>query len=137
VIAYLLDINVLVALLRGKPAQLIARLAMENPAALHMSSIVLNELYYGAHGSSTPVRAEKNVDDLNFPIVIFDAEDARMAGKIRRSLRNTGTLIGPYDMLIAGQALARDMTLVTHSIREFSCVPDLKLVDWQGRAIHS
>jgi len=38
--------------------------------------------------------------------------------------------IGAYDMLIAGQALARDLVLVTNNIREFDRVPGLKAEDW-------
>ncbi len=42
-----------------------------------------------------------------------------------------GMPIGPYDVLIAGQALARDLTLVTHNTREFQRIPGLRIVDWQ------
>jgi hypothetical protein len=40
--------------------------------------------------------------------------------------------IGPYDVLIAGQAKARKMTLVTHNTTEFQRVPGLKVEDWKG-----
>jgi len=46
-------------------------------------------------------------------------------------LASNGTPIGFYDVLIAGQALARDFILVTHNIREFGRVPNLRLEDWQ------
>ena len=39
--------------------------------------------------------------------------------------------IGPYDILLAGQALARDLILVTNNIREFRRVKGLKLEDWR------
>ena len=61
----------------------------------------------------------------------FDEDDARCAGEIRDLLRRAGTPIGPYDTLIAGQALARDLTLVTHNTREFSRVSGLRLEDWE------
>ena len=44
---------------------------------------------------------------------------ARSIGAVRRTL-------------IAGQALARDLTLVTHNTREFARVPGLRLEDWEG-----
>ena len=47
-------------------------------------------------------------------------------------LAATGTPIGPYDTLIAGQALARDLTVITHNIREFTRVPSLPVEDWQS-----
>ena len=44
-------------------------------------------------------------------------------------LEAAGTPIGAYDLLIAGQALARDLTIVTNNMREFSRVPGLKVED--------
>ncbi len=48
------------------------------------------------------------------------AADARCAAEIPAALNVAGTPIGPSDILVAGQALARDLTLITHDIREFS-----------------
>jgi tRNA(fMet)-specific endonuclease VapC len=42
-----------------------------------------------------------------------------------------GTPIGPHDVLIAGQALARGLVLVTHNTREFRRVPGLVVEDWE------
>ena len=53
-----------------------------------------------------------------------------MAGAIRRDLEARGLPIGPYDLLIAGQARARDLVLVTANTREFERVDGLKLEDW-------
>jgi len=38
-------------------------------------------------------------------------------------------LIGPYDLMIA--ALAHNLTLVTHNVREFSRVEGLQIEDWE------
>jgi tRNA(fMet)-specific endonuclease VapC len=43
-----------------------------------------------------------------------------------------GTPIGPYDALIAGQAIARDLTLAAHNTEGFRRVPGLRIEDWQG-----
>ena len=71
------------------------------------------------------------VDGL-FPVLEFDQEDARQAGEIRAHLASKGTPIGPDDVLIAGQAKARKLTLVTHNTTEFQRVPSLKVEDWKG-----
>jgi tRNA(fMet)-specific endonuclease VapC len=42
---------------------------------------------------------------------------------------------GPYDVLIAGQARARELTLVTHNTTEFERVPSLKVEDWKGSTL--
>jgi len=52
-------------------------------------------------------------------------------GEIRAALAVAGTPIGPYDVLIAGQALARGLVLVTHNVGEFSRVGGLLIEDWQ------
>jgi tRNA(fMet)-specific endonuclease VapC len=70
------------------------------------------------------------VDALQFPVLEFDQEDARQAGEVRVNLASKGTPIGPYDVLIAGQAKARKLTLVTHNTTEFQRVPGLKVEDW-------
>ena len=64
------------------------------------------------------------------PILDIDPEDARVAGEIRAELARAGTPIGPYDILIAGQAKARGLTLVTNNTGEFRRVVGLKLDDW-------
>jgi tRNA(fMet)-specific endonuclease VapC len=102
------------------------------PGDVVMSSIVLHELTFGAFNSH---RAATNLDRLaalNFPAISFDIDDARMAGEIRARLKRAGTPIGPYDLLIAGQALARDLTLVTANTREFTRVDGLRIENWIG-----
>jgi tRNA(fMet)-specific endonuclease VapC len=71
------------------------------------------------------------VDALQFAVLEFDKQDARQAGEIRALLSSRGTPIGPYDSLIAGQAVARNMILVTHNKAEFTRVPKLRMEDWQ------
>ena len=63
---------------------------------------------------------------------IFSAVlSARQAGEIRAMLAARGQAIGPYDVLIAGQAMARRLTPATHDGGEFGRVPGLAVDDWQ------
>ena len=92
----------------------------------------MHELYCGAWKGS-PGRLAENlgrVDGLRFEVLAFDPGDARQAGEIRGGLAAAGTPIGPYDVLIAGQARARGITLVTRNAREFSRVPALTVETW-------
>lgn len=61
----------------------------------------------------------------------FEKEDARRAGEVRALLASKGMSIGPFDVLIAGQALARRPILITHNTREFARVPGLRFENWQ------
>ncbi|GHV52466.1 ribonuclease VapC [Synergistales bacterium] len=128
---FLLDTNAIIATLRDKDS-LIARTMMTcHFVEIYISSIVLFELYYGAFKSTA--RKEDNirsVDDLCFQILDFNANDAKCAGEIRASLALSGNIIGPFDVLIAGQALSRDLTLITHNVKEFRRVSDLRIEDW-------
>lgn len=66
----------------------------------------------------------------DFSILDFDQNDAFVAGEIRAALAAKGTPIGPYDVLIAGQAKARGLTLVTNNVGEFNRVENLHVEDW-------
>lgn len=127
---FLLDTNAIIALMKGHP-QFLARLQQYHPTDFGLPSIVAHELHYGARKSKRVAENLARVEGLQFEIVDFDREDARMAGELRARLAAAGTPIGPYDVLIAGQALARDLALVTHNVREFRRVPNLSIEDWE------
>ena len=65
-----------------------------------------------------------------YSILSFDREDAKLYGCIRAELEKKGTPIGTYDTLLAGQALSKGLTFVTHNTRKFNHVPNLKVEDW-------
>ena len=126
---YLVDTNTVIAWVRAADRRVVARFSHAR-ASLALPSIVFYELQFGAFNSEQVERNLAVYAGLNLPILPFEAEDARAAGEIRARLKQAGTPIGPYDLLIAGQALARDLTLVTNNIREFARVDGLKLEDW-------
>lgn len=127
---YLLDANAVIALLNDTSSLTARRARRHNPRDVGISSIVVHELYYGAFKSQRAARNIALVDALQFEVVEFDHEDARQAGEVRALLGARGTPIGPYDVLIAGQAKARELILVTHNTAEFGRVPGLRIEDW-------
>jgi tRNA(fMet)-specific endonuclease VapC len=129
---FLLDTNVVIAVLNDAASRAAKRLRQEAPADVAISSIVTHELYYGAFKSKRVQHNLGVVDALQFPVLEFDREDARQAGAVRALLAGLGKPIGPYDALIAGQAVARNLVLVTSNLREFERVPGLALEDWQN-----
>ena len=64
-------------------------------------------------------------------VVPFDEEDAAIAGDLRFALESDGTPIGPFDLLIAAQALRMKATLVTGNVGEFSRVQGLAWENWK------
>ena len=127
---YLLDANAVVEILKNQ-TRIAERLRRQTPLDIAAPSIVAHELFYGAYRSERVAQNLVRVDALQFEVLDFDREDARRAGQVRATLARLGSPIGPYDVLIAGQALARDLILVTHNMREFERVAGLKIEDWQ------
>ena len=127
---FLLDTNVMIGLLNRSSQKLEARVRQVPASEIGISAIVVHELYYGAFKS---LRVSENLERLGLirlETVALDREDAEAAGKIRAALARSGTPIGPYDVLIAGQALARGLTLVTNNLREFERIDGMKVEDW-------
>ena len=128
----MLDTNAVIAVLKDPGSPVGARMRQEAPSDVFVSSIVLHELFYGAFKSGRVERNVALVERLRFGVLDFSAEDARSAGKVRAALAAKGTPIGPYDVLIAGQALARGLVLVTRNGGEFGRVEELRVEDWEG-----
>ncbi len=131
-IEYLLDTNTVIAMIGKRSDAVLARLDRATPGSIAVSAIVAHELYFGAYKSQ---RLSHNLETLRLffadvPVVDLNPEDARTAGEIRANLALTGTPIGPYDVLIAGQARNRRITLVTNNLNEFRRVEGLRLEDW-------
>lgn len=127
---YLLDSNAVIAMLRGH-AGVTKRMRERKPADFAVSAIVAHELYYGAFKGQKADESVPRVDAIPFRVLEFDREDVRCAGELRAKLTLAGTQIGPYDVLIAGQAISRSLILITHNTREFSRVPLLRFEDWE------
>jgi tRNA(fMet)-specific endonuclease VapC len=140
-LSFLLDTNACIHITEGEPPQARARmLSVPLRIDLFVPSIVVFELWYGVSKSQ---RTEASRERLRrflrerVKVLDFSMEDAAEAGRLRAALEARKQPIGPYDTLIAGQALARGYTLVTANHREFSRVEGLKWEDWAVNDIHS
>jgi tRNA(fMet)-specific endonuclease VapC len=132
---YLLDTNACIAAMQSRQTAVQTRLEREasSGSGLHVPSMVLFELWYGAvksaHREANMRRIALLLDAV--PSVLpLEHNDARAAGEIRASFERAGRPIGSYDILIAGQALARDLILVTSNQREFARIKGLRWEDW-------
>ena len=129
---YLLDTNTCIYFLKNSFPALTQRLLSTDPGELFVSSITVFELAYGAEKSKWGEKTRQKLAMFLAPFTIlsFDGEDAMVAGRIRGTLEQHGTPIGPYDVQIAAQALAKGLTVLTHNTGEFQRVPNLKVEDW-------
>jgi tRNA(fMet)-specific endonuclease VapC len=128
-VKYLLDTNAVIAIMKGD-TKMIAHLKRHTPVDFGMPTIVLHELMYRAYKSEYVEKNVARVEALQFERVDFDHADAEEAARIRAHLAIKGKPIGPYDALIAGQARARALTVITNNTKEFKRVPSLSVEDW-------
>lgn len=126
---YLVDTSIFVAAMARADREVRRRFNIHG-SEIGVSAIVLHELYFGAFWSERVAHNLGEVEKLGFPLVAFDLDDARAAAEIRARLKREGTPIGPYDVLIAGQALARGLTVVTANIGEYARVEGLRVENW-------
>jgi tRNA(fMet)-specific endonuclease VapC len=133
-VSYLLDTNVCIAIINGRPRRARERLrdAWHRGGRVSVSSIALFELWYGVAKSQRVLanRERLSVFMAKLDGLPFDDRDAQAAGAIRAELERAGQPIGAYDTLMAGQAVRREMTLVTANIAEFKRVSGLRWENW-------
>ena len=129
---FFLDTDTCVDLLRNVP-EVIDKLRTLAPDDCGISVITSFELFAGAARARDPRREVQKVQALMEVVeeVAFTPDAARRAGLLRFELETAGTPIGPYDLLIASQAIVLDLTLVTANTQEFRHVPGLSLESWR------
>jgi tRNA(fMet)-specific endonuclease VapC len=132
---YLLDTNACIALINDHPPAVRTRFqkAIAGGSQIFVSSIALFELWYGVAKSARHDFNRKRLEIFRSgPILVlpFDDADSPVAGSIRAALEAIGKPIGAYDLLMAGQAVRHDLTLVTTNFAEFSRVKGLSWQDW-------
>lgn len=135
---YLLDTNACIALINGSPLAVRSRLkgALAAEKQIFVSSVATFELWYGVGKSSRKdFNRERLETFLAGPVTVlpFESDDSEAAGVVRAALERSGKPIGAYDILMAGQAIQRQLTLVTSNASEFSRVTGLTWQDWSKR----
>lgn len=130
---WLLDTNACIAAMRGHPL-VVRRLRAVAPTDCGLSTVSLYELHAGVERCRQPEQERQKVQAFIsvLHVLPFDQDAAIHTARIRWHLEREGHPIGPYDLMLAGQALSLGVTLVTRNTREFQRVPGLQLADWEG-----
>jgi tRNA(fMet)-specific endonuclease VapC len=128
---YLLDIDTCIGVLRQRSG-MVQRLSQVAPTECAVSMITVYELFCGLAKAQDPVKERQKVERFISAVIELplDRASAEAAAKVRGELEVHGNVIGPYDLLIAGQAVAGGLTLVTNNVREFQRVCGLSLQSW-------
>jgi tRNA(fMet)-specific endonuclease VapC len=135
---WLIDTDALIDLVRSRPLTVTDRYVerSQGDGNLFASTVSLFEFEFGMRRSDRHASQASALNRLlaTMEILPFTYDDASTAAHIGAALAARGQPIGAYDLLIAGQALARNLTVVTSNTREFSRVEGLVLEDWRASA---
>ena len=128
---YVLDTNTLIYFFKGI-GNIQRHLLSLPPNEIGVPTIVLFELEVGIAKSSSPRKRISQLKDFTalVNVIPFGPVEAKTAAQIREKLEKKGIPIGPYDVLIAACAKAKNLILVTHNTKEFKRIEGLRLEDW-------
>jgi len=130
-VKFLLDTDTCIYALKQNES-VIRRLLSTPREDVAISVITEAELRTGAAKSSASVKNLHSIENFLRPLTLIDftSDDAITYAGVRSRLERAGTPIGPLDTLIASQALARRLTLVSNNEREFRRVTGLTVENW-------
>jgi tRNA(fMet)-specific endonuclease VapC len=118
--------------IKRRPPNVLEIIREKSKNGIYISSLTIAELEYGVENSK---QIENNRIALLkfislFNVISFDDTDAIQYGKLKAKLKKEGRIIGPIDMLLAAQALSKDLIFITNNVDEFIRVEGLKIEDW-------
>jgi tRNA(fMet)-specific endonuclease VapC len=125
---YLLDTNIVIALFDGDQSVI----GQINQAAeIFIPSIGIGELYYGAFNSGKKQTNIDRVDQLRTQVTVLDCDDftAKHYGKIKKSLKDSGTPIPENDIWISAIAMQYGLTVATRD-NHFDNIEGLTVEKW-------
>jgi len=125
---FLLDTNIIIALFAQESS---VQKCLERAEEVFVPSVVLGELYFGAHKSTRVEENVARVDEFaaSSAVLVCDTETARQYGVIKSRLREIGRPIPENDLWIAAIAQQYDLILVTRDAH-FSVVERLSIETW-------
>lgn len=129
---YLLDTNIVSYWMRGH-RPLLNRIKSHSPSDLSISTITLAEIYYGIEKSPSKKKERRiKIEQIRSILKVhpFDEAAAGKYGIIRAQLEKKGVVISERDLQIASIAVSKGLWIITHNVREFNRVENLKLEDW-------
>ena len=131
-IKYLIDTNICIYIMNKRPIEIIHKFKQFDVGEIGVSTITISELQYGVAKSKNRRLNKQRVEEFLSPLEIlpYDEIAASIYGDIRLQLEKFGEPIGPLDLLIAAQALSRNLGLITNNEKEFKRVKNLKVENW-------
>ena len=120
---FLLDSNIIILLTMNADAGVVARAAGCFEGDLVTSAVAIGEVALGSVRGKPPGFAQLQAFLEEVPVLPFDMAAARAYATLPFKRRS-------FDRLIAAQALALDVILVTDNEKDFADIPGLKVENW-------
>ncbi|HEX7117843.1 MAG TPA: type II toxin-antitoxin system VapC family toxin [Longimicrobiales bacterium] len=128
---YLFDTDAISELLRPGPLSgYVAWLKTVPREDQYTSAVTVGELFKGAYRSRARERHLRNIEERVLPAVTtlpYDVATARVFGRIRAELEESGNILPDADLQIAATAIYHGLELVTGNLRHFQRIPGLRL----------
>jgi tRNA(fMet)-specific endonuclease VapC len=128
---YLLDTNVLSALIRAPTGPILRRIEAVGAARVYTSVVVAAEMRFGAARKGSQ-RLTTEVEAILGRIAVAEIKPPvdRVYAALRHELEARGRPIGTNDLWIAAQAIHDGSVVATGNVGEFGRVPGLTIEDW-------
>jgi tRNA(fMet)-specific endonuclease VapC len=132
-VSFLLDTNVLSAYLKGRAPRVQSKF-IQHGGQLSTTAINLGELYVWADKSAKKADRRKSIVELLKHVACLDIDQAvaEHFASVRSQQLTAGTITPTLDLFVAAAALAKNFTLVTRNVSDFSSIPGLRVVDWES-----
>lgn len=122
---YLLDSNVIIALVLDDDPGIVTRAGECDEGDIVTSAIAYAEVAYGSRNRKPPSPDQLTAFVEEVRILDFDYKAARAYADL--SFKRAS-----YDRLIAAHALSHDLIVVTRNLKHFDDVPGLKIENWSA-----
>ena len=128
---YLLDTNTASYVIKGNFPRVRERLLKIPMSEVGISVVTEAELRFGVPRLLEATTLKSVVEEflLRVEVLPWNSEAARQYARIRAILEREGSPMGNLDLMIAAQAVAAEVVLVTHD-HVFRRVKGLKVEDW-------
>ena|ERR1700687_968534 len=130
-VRYLLDTNTASYVIKGNFPRVRERLLKVPMADVGISVVTEAELRFGVARRPEATALKRVVEEflLRVEVLPWRSESAEHYALIRAAREKEGSPMGNLDLMIAAQAVAAEMVLVTHD-HVFQRVKGLKVEDW-------
>lgn len=131
---YVLDTSVLSELIKRHPNEgFLQRLHQHPPETLFTTSICVMELRYGASLRTDREAFWQHIRKeilSRVHVLGLGPAEALIAADLLVHLKRVGRPLGLQDVLIGAIAHGHGYTVVTHNVKHFQSLPDVKIEDW-------